>query len=518
MISSTKVNREEAHLKIQLEAKNKCLEAGAEDQIELECEETYIPYESNKSSIVNYKAVGNIDLRKIAINNLGNNEFSPGPKRISEITIKTEGVERFEKRVVPEEEEITCTEFPTSPNLRVVGNRKEWILSELDVEWIALGASILGSGGGGSPSSEKIAIKDFIRNSGKEVRIVSPEDASDSEYAAFCAYFGAPSVMTECLGGSNKLSSAVKRIVSLQKQMGMDMHYLSPVEIGGLNSFAPFVIAGQLGIPVLDLDYMGRAFPRITMMTTIMNGQGVLPLCMVDDVGHEFVLFNIPDDDVEDVSSCGCLETFLRGSCERLGANTCVAGGCRRVGELKPYWVKFTISRCWKLGRGLDLARRNKINLTKTIFDYEHGKLIFRGKIIEYKMVVENAYNYGSIKIEGMACDDDDEGGNNFSGRFLEVRFQNENLIALSWAGDSSEKKVEVAVPDIITLIENSTYLPILTEELKFGLIVSVFAIPCDPCLETDACLDKVSPKAFGIDLERPPLGGFIRAEFVGNK
>ena len=48
----------------------------------------------------------------------------------------------------------------------------EWILSEQDVENIAVGAGILGCGGGGNPQQGKIAICQQIRM-GKKIRVIS---------------------------------------------------------------------------------------------------------------------------------------------------------------------------------------------------------------------------------------------------------------------------------------------------------------------------------------------------------
>ena len=50
----------------------------------------------------------------------------------------------------------------------------EWILSEYDVECIAIGAGILGCGGGGNPYLGKLAALQQIR-SGKKIRVISAD-------------------------------------------------------------------------------------------------------------------------------------------------------------------------------------------------------------------------------------------------------------------------------------------------------------------------------------------------------
>ena len=48
--------------------------------------------------------------------------------------------------------------------------------------------------------------------------------------------------------------------------MGRTPTHTISIEAGGLNSTTPFVVAAQLGIPLVDADGMGRAFPEIQMI------------------------------------------------------------------------------------------------------------------------------------------------------------------------------------------------------------------------------------------------------------
>ena len=36
-----------------------------------------------------------------------------------------------------------------------------------------------------------------------------------------------------------------------------------PVETGGINSFAPLIAGAKVGLPVMDADGMGKAFPEL---------------------------------------------------------------------------------------------------------------------------------------------------------------------------------------------------------------------------------------------------------------
>ena len=50
----------------------------------------------------------------------------------------------------------------------------------------------------------------------------------------------------------------------------MNVAALMNVEIGGLNSMEPLILGAELGIPVLDADGMGRAFPELQVNNIIL--------------------------------------------------------------------------------------------------------------------------------------------------------------------------------------------------------------------------------------------------------
>ena len=54
------------------------------------------------------------------------------------------------------------------------------------------------------------------------------------------------------------------------------------------------------------------------------------------------------------------------------------------------------------------------------------------------------------------------------------------------------------SVPDLICLIETDSGEPITTEQLRYGLRVTVLGIPCSDKLRTPAALKVVGPAAFG--------------------
>ena len=59
-----------------------------------------------------------------------------------------------------------------------------------------------------------------------------------------------------------------------------------PMEAGGVNSMIPIVVAAQLGLPLIDCDGMGRAFPELQMVTFNLDGIPATPMAITDEKGN----------------------------------------------------------------------------------------------------------------------------------------------------------------------------------------------------------------------------------------
>lgn len=76
-----------------------------------------------------------------------------------------------------------------------------WTLSEADVEWIATGCYILGTGGGGNPETIYLAIRELIRG-GAKVRVADVISMDAESVAAWGGGIGSPEVGAERLVGA----------------------------------------------------------------------------------------------------------------------------------------------------------------------------------------------------------------------------------------------------------------------------------------------------------------------------
>ena len=102
---------------------------------------------------------------------------------------------------------------------------------------------------------------------------------------------GAPTIMLEKGLAGEEVDLAIRR---LEAHLGEPADYLMPLEIGGINSLVPIMAAARLGLPLIDADGMGRAFPELQMTTFNAHGVSTTPLALTDDHGT-WLLLEAPD-------------------------------------------------------------------------------------------------------------------------------------------------------------------------------------------------------------------------------
>jgi len=78
-----------------------------------------------------------------------------------------------------------------------------------DVTAIAIGAGILGTGGGGNPYLESIHLRRTIRRQGA-APVISPEALDDDARVALVGYIGAPTASIEKLPEGSELLRAIR--------------------------------------------------------------------------------------------------------------------------------------------------------------------------------------------------------------------------------------------------------------------------------------------------------------------
>ena len=145
-----------------------------------------------------------------------------------------------------------------------------------------------------------------------------------------------------------------------------------------------------------------------------------------------------------------------------------------------------------EIGHTLRTCREQKRDPIKALTTLLHGRRLCEGKIVDVRRRTERGFARGEMDIVGTGRD---------AGSQFKISFQNENLVF--W----HDGQPKVTTPDLITVVDDQTGLPITTEALKYGLRVVVLGFPCHPQWRTPQGLKLVGPRYFGYEIEYvPPL------------
>ncbi len=357
-----------------------------------------------------------------------------------------------------------------------------WELTEAHVEALAIGAGILGTGGGGNPYYGKLYVRRLLRE-GRRVCIVAPEEVPDDALVVSVGGMGAPTIGIERIHRGDEPLAALR---ALEQYLGRRATHLVPGEIGGANALRPLAVAALAELPVIDGDGMGRAFPELQMDTFAIYGIPATPAALAD-IEHNLVVFPYLRDALT-------LERYARAVTVQMGGAAGFAFPAMSGAELRRVVIPYTISLAVQLGEAVLSARREHADPIAAALAVTGGCLLFRGKVIDVERRLAAGFARGTMRLEGLG---DDRGSE------LRIDFQNENLIA------RRDGQVIAAVPDLICLVDQETAEPVTTEVVRYGLRVAVLGIPAPAMLRTPEALAVVGPAAFGyVDVEYQPLPG----------
>lgn len=351
-------------------------------------------------------------------------------------------------------------------------------IGEAQLDDIALGAGVLGTGGGGDPYIGKLLAQQSVREYGP-VTVVDVSEVDDDALVIPAGMMGAPTVMVEKLPHGNEIVHAFER---LQHHLGGRATHTMSLEIGGLNSVVPFCLAARLGLPVVDADLMGRAFPELQMCLPGVFGIDCAPMAVADDKGNASI--------VEGVTNAWT-ERLSRSLTVDMGCSSMIALYPMAGHQLRETTITGSLATAEALGRLIRETRAAHGDPIAAILERCDGHHLFTGKVLDVERRTERGFARAHVRVAGLDGD---------AGRSFHLRTQNEHLVA------ECEGEVLASVPDLIIVLDSETGQPITTEELRYGFRVAVVALPCDPRWRSAAALDLVGPRYFGYDFDYVPI------------
>ena len=351
-------------------------------------------------------------------------------------------------------------------------------LGPREIEDIAIGSAVLGTGGGGDPYLGKLAALESVKHHGP-LPLVEIDELADDVIVVFPFAIGSPVPYLERVTMTDEI---VRSFHAMSRYFGKPIGAVMSAEIGGVNSVIPLAVGRELGLPVIDGDTMGRAYPEIQLVTLTLYGHSATPMAVSDEHGNVAIIDTVDND---------WAERLARPVAVEMGA---IAGGVAfpvTVRDLKEAAILGTVTHAEHIGRSIREAREQHTDPIAAVLAVTNGYRLFTGRIIDVDRKTEKGWARGETRIAGV---------DDFDGREAVVRFQNEHLVFIE------NDQIIAMVPDLITILDSERGDPITTENLKYGFRVTVLGLPSDDKWRTPAGIALGGPRHFGYDIDFVPV------------
>lgn len=369
-----------------------------------------------------------------------------------------------------------------------------------DCQDFITGLKLLGTGGGGSPTSGMEMLTQAL-NEGLTLGWIDASELPDHVYS--CTTFGSGSISEETPGNLEEIYALGRKrnipvryayrapeiaVRELEAYAGVKIGAIVPVELGASNTPAPLVTAARLGLPLVDGDYSGRAVPQDMQTTYFLKDIPTHPAAIVDWWGNILILKEAVNIEMG----------------ERIGKMLGVAAfGVVYFANLllsaqqtRDTIVPGTLTLALELGQAVHRAVAAGRDPIAEIIRMLDGWLLFQGVVTGKEWQDKDGVMIGTTFIEGNGP---------FSGKRMKVWFLNENHVC--WLDDQPY----VFSPDLILLVNPYTGEGYTNTEIKAGDPVAVLGAKAHPLFRTELALRYFGPRYWGFDFDYVPIEEVIR-------
>jgi DUF917 family protein len=340
---------------------------------------------------------------------------------------------------------------------------------------LARGCVALAAGGGGDPTLPLLMALHAVDQHGP-VTVTGVEELEADALVLPCGMLGAPTIAEERIwngGEGGTLCEAIERV------RGEPVGALMAFHLAGGGGLLTVMWCARRGLPIIDADGMGRAFPGLSQQAMNLAGISPSPFAMTDGRGNTLLLD--PADDA-------WAERLAAGALGGLGGVCAGALYCMTGEEARRATIVGSISLALRLGEAMQAeAGSERLDAISSAL----GALpLIEGRVRDVQRREEGGVVHGSATVLGTGSD---------AGRRVRVEFQSEFLLALE---DGAARAV---VPELISLLLFDTCVPVSTERLREGQRVTLLASPAPAAWRSREGIALVGPAAFGYDVEVRP-------------
>ncbi|MET0817264.1 MAG: DUF917 domain-containing protein, partial [Solirubrobacteraceae bacterium] len=286
---------------------------------------------------------------------------------------------------------------------------------------LARGCALLGAGGGGDPELGLIMALMAVEEHGP-VEVVALEDLADDALIMPCGLVGSPAIASEKIWGGDEgrtLRNAVERLRT--EAVAALMCYSQ----AGANGLLPVMWAARIGLPLVDADGMGRAFPELHQQAMHLAGVPASPVVVTDGRSNAKVLYCADD---------AWAERMARSAAACFGGVCAGALYCLTALEARGAAISGSLSRAIGIGEALSAhAVSERID---ALCELHGAVVVIEGRVVNVERRAAEGFVSGSATIQEEAS----------GARQLRLELQNEFLLAIE------DGVVRAAVPDLISV------------------------------------------------------------------
>jgi DUF917 family protein len=327
----------------------------------------------------------------------------------------------------------------------------------------------MGAGGGGDPRAFGLMAERILAEGGP-VRVAHPSELPQDGLVIASALVGSPAILGELLPEGGEFVRAVQ---GLARHLAAAPVAVMGLEAAGVNVFPPVLVAAALGLPLVDFDGMGRAFPRLDQTMFHAHGRDAGPMAATAASGELVVI---------DAGNAVSVERLARGALAALGGWAATACFPMTVAQARRSGLSGTLARTLALGRAVRDARGSADLAARA-----GARWLGEGRVL----AVERADVRGPRGWALVEPVDD-------SRATLRIEFQTEYLVA------ALDGEVVTATPDLIVVVAVHGLAPIACEDLRRGDEVAAFALDVVPAWKQPGARELVDAAAFGYPAAYP--------------
>ncbi len=347
-------------------------------------------------------------------------------------------------------------------------------LDQDELRSLFLGSAFF-SCGGGVPRDVSMFVMSRLGDDAK-VQLASFDDLSTDDWLCTAYAIGAS-------GGTKKNYDAlVNAVRQLEESIGAPIRGVIPGEIG--SEINALWVAGRLGIPVIDTDMVGgRAVPEEQMDVYGIHDLSPTPVAVTNGDGDVLLVRNASD--------LAVLEAVYRAFAVASGGYCYVAGRPLRPFDARAILPPGTVSRALQTG---DRLRRcySAREAADALEEVCGSSLIGAGTVVDNKLRHDPGFLSGVLHIVGAG---------QFGGLAFDLHYKNEFTFL------ACDGRYVCSVPDLISLLDASTLMPISISQIAAGIDVLVMGTPALTFWHSEHGIALFGPARFGFDYDFQPLG-----------